>query len=286
MLTRPKQIIIDKSAFISIGIDKLCDFAQNHLLLACDTLMYECATTTEQKPRDMLQRYKRIIQAGAYYCSCSVTYIQSEGKSYCPYSWFLPDLDATEQIRTGKARLENVLDSTVPEEVFQSNCKIAQAMFVDLSDKLKRGIDSKQPEVGKEIKSLPSDRLARLQKLFGQIDTSDLHNMVVDSVLKDWIKNETKFCLSSEWISWQFVRLNYIIVWDYYYSRQMGGMPGNRMAEHDYQDMEYALLLSRADGLLTKDKKLSELAKAAFPKKDVFSSLEEIPEDYVCHWNR
>jgi len=285
MSTRPKQIIVDKSAFIGINIDKLCDFAQNHLLLACDTLMYECATATKQEPRDMLHNYKRLIESGAYYCSCSVVFIQSEGKNCCSYPWFLPDLDATEQIRTGKARLENVLDSAVPEKAFQSHCKIAKAMFVDLSDKLKRGIDSERLEVGKEIKNLPLDRLTRLQKLFEQIDTSDLHNMVVDSVLKDWIKNETKFCLSSEWISWQYVRLNYIIVWDYCYSRQMGGMPGNRRAEHDYQDMEYALLLSRADGLLTKDKKLAELAKAAFPKRNVVSSPEEIPEDYLCRWN-
>jgi hypothetical protein len=74
-------------------------------------------------------------------------------------------------------------------------------------------------------------------------------------------------------------------VWDYYWLRQKGGPPGDNRAEHDYQDIEYVLLLSRADGIITRDKKLVEpLARAAFPEKDVFSSLEEVPESYRCDW--
>jgi len=44
------------------------------------------------------------------------------------------------------------------------------------------------------------------------------------------------------------------------------------------------MLLSRADCLLTSDEGCSRLAKAAFPEKDVFSSLEEVPEDYLVDW--
>jgi len=48
--------------------------------------------------------------------------------------------------------------------------------------------------------------------------------------------------------------------------------------------MEYVASLSRADGLLTGDKKLVEpLVRAAFPEKDVFSSLE-VPDSYRCDW--
>lgn len=66
MSAKPKQIIIDKDAFIGINISKLCDFASNHLLLACDTLLYEIVTTSESKRKGMLDRYKRLIDAGAY----------------------------------------------------------------------------------------------------------------------------------------------------------------------------------------------------------------------------
>ncbi len=141
MLAKPKQIVVDKVALMGINIDELCNFAKNHLMLGCDTLLYECATTSESRRKDMISRYKRIIKAGAYYCSCSITYIQKEAASSNPFPWFLPDL-------------------------------------------------------------------------------------------------------------------------------------------------EYVLLLSRADGLLTRNEKLVKpLAQAAFPKKDVFSSLDEVPEEYVCHWS-
>jgi len=285
VFAKTKQIVIDKNALIGINLNELCEFCKNHLMLACDTLLYECATTSEPDRKDILHRYKRIIQTGAYYCSCSVTYIQSEGKSCCPYPWFLPDLDATEQIRTGKARLEDVLDSHKTEEVSRSRCEVALNMFVKLSKKLKNRIDAERPDVGKVIKDLPSDRLVRLQKSFERIDMSDLHQMGIDSVPKNWVKDETKFCLSPEWISWQLIRLTDVIVQDYYYLHQMGGGPEDKRAEHDYQDMEYVLLLSRANGLLTRDDGCKYLAEAAFPKKDVFSSLEEVPEDYVCRWD-
>lgn len=51
MSTNPKQIVVDKDAFIGMGIDALCDFAADHLLLCCDTLLYECATTSEANPK-------------------------------------------------------------------------------------------------------------------------------------------------------------------------------------------------------------------------------------------
>jgi len=285
--TKPKQIVIDEDAFIGIGIDALCDFAGDHLLLGCDTLLYECATTSQGSPKDMLYRYKRLIQGGAYYCSCSVKYLQSEGKICCAYPWFLPDLDATRQIRMGEARLEDTLTSPKTGDVFRSRCRVARAEFVGLSEKLKSRIDLERPDVGKVIRDLPRDGLGRLGKLFERIDTLDLHEMGVESVPDNWIKDKRKFCLSSEWMSWHYVRLTSAIVENYYYLRQMGGVPGDVRAEHDYQDMEYVLLLSRADALLTRDNELvSPLAKAAFPEKDVFSNLDDVPQDYVCDWTQ
>ncbi len=113
--------------------------------------------------------------------------------------------------------------------------------------------------------------------------------MCVDSLRGVSIKDNEKFCSSPEWISWQYFRLMDIIVQNYYYLRLTDAMPKEEIdrAEHDYQDMEYVLLLSRADAILTRDKKLvGPLARAAFPKKDVFSSLDEVPEDCICNWTQ
>jgi hypothetical protein len=122
--------------------------------------------------------------------------------------------------------------------------------------------------------------------LFKQIDKRNLHQIVVDTTPADLIRDKARFCLSHEWISWQLMRLSDTMVDNYYYLCQKGGPPQDKHAEHDYQDMEYVLLLSRADGLLTRDEKLVRpLAKAAFPDKDVFSSLDQVPEEYVCRWS-
>ena len=283
MLTKPKQIILDKEALVRININDLCDFAHNHLVLCCDTLLYECATTSEARRPDMLSCYTKLIEAGGYYCSCSITFIQSESKNCTPYPWFLPDLEATEQIRKGEKRPEDLLDLNTYGEISKPRYKVAKA-FLNVSDKLKNRIDIENPYIGKEIKQLPLDMYERFRILFESIDSQNLHQICVDSVSHDWIKNEKQFCLSPEWISWQRVRLTDAIVRNYYYLCQLGGGPGEESADHDYQDMEYVLLLSRADGLLTKDNGCLCLAKAAFPDKDVFSSLDEVPEDYICNW--
>jgi len=233
----------------------------------------------------MLDRYKRFIKSGAYYCSCSITFIQNESKNCSPYPWFLPDLEATDQIRTEEARPEDLLNLSMINEVTQPRYKVAKS-FLNLVNKIKKRIDIENPYVGKEIKQLPIDKYERFRILFETIDSRDLHQMCVDSVSHDWIKNENEFSLSPEWVSWQRICLADAIVRNYYYLRQLGGGLGKVRVEHDYHDMEYVLLLSRADCLLTRDEKLIKpLAKAAFPDKDVYSSLDEVPDQYLCHWD-
>jgi hypothetical protein len=67
---------------------------------------------------------------------------------------------------------------------------------------------------------------------------------------------------------------------------QKGDTLGHPRAQHDVLDVEYVVLLSHADGILTRDKKMVKpLARAAFPNKDVFSSPAEVPDEYLCHWD-
>ena len=137
MLKKPRQIVVDKDALVGININNLCAFAKNHLMLGCDTLLYECTTASKQEPRDMLDRYKKFIKSGAYYCSCSITFIQSECKNCSPYPWFLPDLVATEQIRKGEARPEDLLNLPMVDELTQPRYKVSKA-FLNVVDKIKK----------------------------------------------------------------------------------------------------------------------------------------------------
>ena len=126
--------------------------------------------------------------------------------------------------------------------------------------------------------------MTRLQMLFAQFEKYDLHQIAVDTTPAGWIKDKERFCLSPEWMSWQRMRLIKVIVMNYHYLQCIGGGPKEERAEHDYQDMEYVLLINRADCLITRDNFAKNLAKAAFPDKDVFSNLDEVPDEYLCHW--
>lgn len=142
------------------------------------------------------------------------------------------------------------------------------------------------PELLKEVRmcdNTKSKRFERLQQWVEFVDSQDMHE-VAKTLLCEITNDPEKYCLSEKWVSWHFVRLMFIIIMERDFLRQNGDKSSEIIIEHDLQDMKYVILLSRADGLLTKDNCCFCLAKAAFPEKDVFSSLDEVPEDYICDW--
>jgi len=286
--SKPKQIIIDKSAFQGIRLDSLCDFAKHHFLLVSDSLLYECATADKNKrqdPADLLAKYEGVIKGGACYCSMSREYIEWEAKNSNPYPPQLADASRTESMLAQAASLEDLSNPAIIRRAKDSRWLTAKRMYPQMSMKLSERMKSEHPQGTMEIKRLPSDRVARLQEWFKGIDESTIvREIALKGIPSMWIKDRAKFCTSPEWMAWQWVRIDLAIQRDYVYARLMGGARADWRAEHDAQDAEYVLLLSRADALLSRDKGVCDLARAAFPGKDVFSSLDEVPESYRCDW--
>jgi hypothetical protein len=50
-------------------------------------------------------------------------------------------------------------------------------MFIDLSDKVKKRIDTEHADVSSWLRLLPSDRYKRFQKLFERINAQDMRQM-------------------------------------------------------------------------------------------------------------
>ena len=115
------------------------------------------------------------------------------------------------------------------------------------------------------------------------VDSQDLHD-VASKMFAETTCCPEAFCLSREWIAWQFLRVFSIWVLERAFLHQLRGTMKRRELEHDWADMSYVTFLSRADGLLMHDRFWQDLARAVFPEKDVFSSLEEVPESYRCDW--
>jgi hypothetical protein len=285
---KPKQIVIDKSAFQGIRLDSLCNFAKHHLLLVSDSLLYECATADKNKrqdPADLLAKYECTIKGGAYYCSMSRRFVEWECRHCQPYPWFLADLDETKGMRSGQISLRSVLYPRIVGQARDARWLAARKMLLDLSAEIKQQVDTKDPCFSRELRGLSEDRFTRLSMILDK-RSPDFHDMATRS-FPQWIRDPSKFCLSAEWMTWHRIRLHVAVMVDYMYHRERGGVPGNTTAEHDDQDAEYVLLLSRADAIITTEGEKKGLvpclARAAFPDKDVFSSLK-VPDSYRCDW--
>lgn len=280
MTPKPKQIAIDKDAFIGIGLDSLRGFAANHLLLLSDALLYECTTARGQVPQALLDRYTTLMKAGSYYCSMSRTFVEWECRHCQPYPWLLADRAETDNVRTGRRLMSDSLTPRIADSSHARQCRLADVMLRRRSKELR---DARDPDAAEVFKELPADKSSRLRRIQNEIRL-DVRDLAL-AYYSCWIADATRFRPSPEWITWHDVHLIKVLRCEYVYLGQTGGVPSEKRAEHDYQDMEYVLLLSRADAILTRDKKLVEpLARAAFPEKDVFLSLQEVPDSYRCDW--
>lgn len=283
MTATARQIVVDKDAFIGINLDALCKFAESHFLLLSDTLLYECATATRQVPKSLLRRYECIVKAGAHYCSMSRQFAEWEAWHCRPFPQILDSEDMTEGIRRGNTRISSLLASDALQQSRDGRAYAAHTMSAQFSAYLKSQLHTRVKDVRADINKIPNSPSERLRNWFGRIDAMDIHAMAVESFLAGWIRVKGEFCLSPTWMTWQHLRLVMASIYEHWYIRETGD-PRDRYAEHDWQDAEYVLLLSRADAIITRDRRSTELAKAAFPEKDVFSGLEEVPDSYRCDW--
>ncbi|HNY77522.1 MAG: hypothetical protein RBS72_04755 [Sedimentisphaerales bacterium] len=190
----------------------------------------------------------------------------------------------TDRICSQKISLGHTLRSRRTEKVLQTRRDIACREFLEFSQIIRQSHVFRGNVDANLMRSLPGDTGLRLTQILKIIDTFDIHDMALRQIREDRISDKSRFCSSPDWMAWHHVRLTLALVQEYHYMRSVGGDPAQQRAEHDYQDMEYVLLLSRADAVITQDKRLAALARAAFPEKDVFSGLEEVPDSYRCDW--
>ena len=283
MKSAPKQLIIDKDLLHGKSTHALCDFARSHFLILPDDLYYECATT-DKKQQELLDRFRDVILAGGCICPRRNTIIQKEAENLSPYGP-LVDMQTILAVRQTFQENKRPYNSKEVETAHKNELEMAQ-MIIYLADGFTQKLASEQPELLTEIRKCDSSKMGRSDRLVKRaefVDSQDIHH-ASEEMLKGFTNRPEEFCLSDEWVSWHFLRLYLILFMERTFSRHTGNTSGRISIEHDLQDITYVLLLSRADGLLTRDKGCSYLAKAAFPEKDVFSGLDEVPEEYLGDW--
>jgi hypothetical protein len=278
-----RLLVIDKCSFQRTQFSSLVGFARDYRVVLPYTLCIECLMSEDKDgrrpckdPIRLLGRLEAVVRAGACIGCASAALFRKEKQSLAP-ALSIIDEHGTLQLRENTVRLDT--------EVVRSEAQTCRKTFEPLitlllefgqtyfDNVVKKGLCAEfrgayeTPDVG------------RFQKCLQVADA------MKDPICVQLLPDVSSF-VKPAWYTWQMVRLWWAYVIDWACKRNYSGPSlENRDISNDLYDMEYVAYLSRADGIITCDKKLVEpLARAAFPEKDVFSSLEEVPESYRCDW--
>lgn len=276
----PKQIIIDKDVFGGIKTDDLRDFAKNHFLVLPEVLLYECLTT-QKNQENLLDRFRQVLLAGACICPNIKSIINKEAKELSPYGP-LVNLRNTQEIRSAYMQKDGIsYDLSAMSEYLDGNT----SKLLNATQGFHEEFASKHPDILTAIRKLDNSKTIKAERFIcwaQLVDLQDVHRLA-EANLRGITETPEKYCLSDEWVSWHFLRVTFIIILEYCFLKHNGASIGEDRAAHDCRDAEYVYLLSRVDGLLTRDNDCRLLAKAAFPEKDVFSDIDQVSKEYICH---
>ncbi len=279
-----KVLVMDKCCFQGIGKSRLVEFVGKYRVVLPHILAIECVTSddcTGKRPAKnaikLLHRVEALVKAGAYLGRSSLSMYKEETKSRCAAVQIV-DKEATHASRAATLALTE--DSVRRED---EKCRREFDPLISYVNRLGQvfveAIREKDLSKAFQEEIREEDKVERFGKYLKQADEER------DDILQNWMQSLASD-VTEEWYIWQFIRLwfGWAVDWA---ARRADADDAALQADisNDYYDMEYVASLSRADGLLTLDTKLVEpLARAAFPEKDVYSSLEEVPDSYRCDW--
>jgi hypothetical protein len=275
----PKLLVIDKNRFQGIPPVLLLEFVKNYRVVLPYSLCVECLMSDDDKgmrptkdPVVLLKKLDNVVKAGAYVGYSSAKLFQKERET----------LRAVDSV-VDKEGTQNFWEGTINVErnFVQEEAKRCQASFEPIIGLSRQFAMTYFGNVQK--KDLCSE-------FRGDRETCDIERFKKWLEVADKMKDallvhsfpDVASTIETDWYTWQFVRIWWAWIIDWACRRNYSGpLIENQDISNDIYDMEYVAYLSRADGILTRDKSLVvPLAKAAFPDRDVFSCIEDVPKSY------
>ncbi len=260
-------LVIDKSIFHSLcGCDdKLCAFVKNYNVVLPNALAAECLISENQEPSKnpvkLLRGFDKAIKAGAKMGYSSLKLFHEEKQTLCTAKSVV-DESATKLIRNGTLNTEADFIKQEAEycrkkfePIIESLLEIARI----LHDKL-----YKRDKLAEALRK-EKDRIRRFEQWIRATDQE------MKYLISHFFSEKIRRHADTNWFLWQLSRLYFAYSLDLMFIKNLPGSCVKKDISNDFYDIEPVSYLSRVDGLLTNDKKLQvPLAKAAFPKKEVF----------------
>jgi len=274
-----KLLILDKSVFHGTERSELIRFVKCHCVILPHTLCVECVISQKgnppkgfKDPKQLTQKLLDVVKNGAY-AGKSPGNIVEEERSRNSVIESLIDMKETQMMREG------ILDEEADYEKAREECEKAFKPIIDRverwADQYYKNIVKKDLEKDFREEVDESNLVGRLGKWLQSIDG------MKDDILERFIGNGSNIMSTNGW-EWQILRLS--LAWGIELAsmrNKSGPSFKNYEISNDIFDILYISHLSQADGLITCEKKLvRQLAMAAFPSKDVFGSIYDVPYRY------
>jgi hypothetical protein len=211
--------------------------------------------------------------------------IKWEDENLSPYG-SLVDYNTIAAVRKTFRNNARPYDTEQVQKIYENELNLAKHIL-EVADGFNQEFSCEDPLLLAEVRKFDSSKEGKAERLrcwAEFIDSQDMHQ-VSTKQLAEYTSCPEKYCLSDEWVSWQFLRLANIVYLEKTFLRHKGGESGQIKMEHDIQDLTCVLLLCRADGIITCDNGCKDLSQAAFPGKDVFSSLDDVSDKYLGSWH-
>ena len=275
----PKLLVIDKNRFQGIPSVLLLEFVKNYRVVLPYSLCVECLMSEDDKARRsakdpvvLLSRLDAVVKAGAYVGYSSAKLFQKERETLRAVGSVV-DKKSTQNFWEGTSNLER--------DFVQEEAKCCQASFKPLINRSLQFAMTYFENVQKKdlCSEFRGDReKCDIERFKKWLEVAD---KMKDALLAHSFPDIAS-TIETDWYIWQFVRIWWAWVIDWACRRNYSGPSiENQDISNDIYDMEYVAYLSRADGILTRDKRLVvPLAKAAFPDKVVFRCIEDVPASY------
>jgi len=274
-----KLLILDKSVFQGTARSELVRFVKCHRVILPHALCVECAISQKgnpskdsKDPKLLTQKLLDVVKSGAY-AGKSPGKIVEEEKSRNAAIESLVAMEETQMMREG------ILDAEADYEKAREECEKAFKPTIDFveqwADKYYKNIVMKELEKDFREEVDEGDLVGRLGRWLQAIDKKK------DNLLDHFLGSGSNAMSVDRW-EWQLLRLSLAWGTELASKRNKSGPSfENYDISNDIFDIYYVSHLSQADGLVAGDKRLVRpLATAAFPSKDVFSSIDDVPYRY------
>jgi hypothetical protein len=265
--------------FQGTACDKMLRFVKHHRVVLPYTLCVECAISQKgntnkdyKAPKQLIEKFLVIVKNGAYVGKSPARIVEEERTKNAAIESLIDEEEK-------QIMVQGELDNAPDFERVRAECNKSYKSIVDFvrewADKYYKNICKKGLEKEFRIEDDEGDLVGRFGKWLQVVDTTKR------DILKNFMGNKSNTLSSDRW-EWQMLRLSIALGIELASKRNKSGPDfENRDISNDIFDIQYVSYLLHADGLITCDKKLVQpLAIAAFPNKDVFGSIDDVPSEY------